>query len=127
MDELKILLVEDDLFLRDIYVENLKGEGFSVTTAEDGELALFQIEKNVWDLVLLDLNLPKLSGIEVMRIAKATGAANRNKNIIVLTNSMLSDPTEVQEVLSFSKEYFVKSEMTPEQFVEKVKVALGKV
>jgi DNA-binding response OmpR family regulator len=126
MDKAKILLVEDDLFLRDLYVENLKGEGFAVTTAEDGELALAHLEKSTWDLVLLDLKLPKLSGIEIMRIAKATGSAERNKNIIILTNNMISDPQEVEEVLSFSHEYLIKSELTPEQFIEKVKSALGK-
>ena len=122
----RILLVEDDVYLRDVYVEALTDEGFSVETAEDGEIAFQKLEAEVWDLVLLDLTLPKLSGIEVLRKIRTSEAASRNKNFIIVTNNTITDAQDIADILSFSSEYLLKSDLTPQQFVEKVKGALVK-
>ena len=71
MDGKKILLVEDDLFLRDLYVEVLKGEGFTVFTADDGEegLRLGQDHPDA-SIMLLDIMLPKIHGVDVLKKLK---------------------------------------------------------
>ena len=122
----RILLVEDDAYLRDIYVEALTTEGLSVEIAEDGEKAFEKLEQEVWDLVLLDLKLPKLSGVEVLRKVKVSEIASRNKNFIIITNNTITDSDEIADILSFSNEYLLKSNLTPQQFVERVKGALNK-
>ncbi len=86
MNTAKILLVEDDMFLRDIYSETLSSEGFDVSTASDGQEALDKIKLGGWDLVLLDVVMPKLSGIEVMMQVKDL-PVKPAKNILFLTNS----------------------------------------
>lgn len=121
MNGAKILLVEDDLFLRDIYLEALTTEGFSVSAAEDGEQGFGKIQQEAWDLVLLDLMLPKLDGFGVLKKARETGAISNVKKVVILTNNTLNDPDKMQEILDLSSEYLIKSDMNPQQFVEKVK------
>ncbi len=122
----RVLLVEDDVYLRDVYVEALTSEGLFVETAEDGEVAFQKLEEQLWDLILLDLTLPKLSGVEVLRKVKASEAASRNKNFIIITNNTVTDAAEIADILSFSNEYLLKSDMNPQQFVDRVNGALNK-
>ena len=117
----KILLVEDDLFLRDLYIEALTSEGFPVETAVDGEEALSKFTQNTWDLVLLDLVLPKFDGLQVLRKLKEAGKLNNSKKTVILTNNTINDPEKITEILSLSNEYLIKSDMNPQQFIDKVK------
>lgn len=121
MGKNKILLVEDDLFLRDIYVETLTTEGYAVTTAADGEEGLAKLTQDQWDLVLLDLVLPKLDGVQVLKKAKEQNALSNGKKIVILTNNTINDPNKIQEILELSSEYLIKSDMNPQQFLDKVK------
>lgn len=125
MNEAKILLVEDDLFLRDVYTEALTTEGYLVTTAGDGEEGLQKIAEGNWNLVLLDLMLPKMDGFQVLKKAKETGLTEKVGKIVILTNNTLSDPEQIQSILELSSEYLIKSEMNPQQFVEKIKEFLN--
>lgn len=116
-----ILLVEDDLFLRDIYMETLTTEGYTVTSAGDGEEALTKLTGGQWYLVLLDLVLPKFDGIQVLKKAKEAGSISNGRKIVILTNNTINDPTKIQEILELSNEYLLKSDMNPQQFLDKVK------
>lgn len=117
----KILLVEDDEFLRDVYLETLTTEGYSVTTAADGEEGLAKLTQGTWDILLLDLVIPKLDGMQVLKKAKETGAISNSKKIVILTNNTINDPEKIQEILELSNEYLIKSDMNPQQFLDKVK------
>ena len=64
---MKILLLEDDLILSDIIRENLKLSGFEVILALDGEIAIEEIENQRFDLFIFDINVPKLSGIDLLK------------------------------------------------------------
>ena len=64
----KILLVEDDMGMREVLRDILEDEGFEITTAENGKVALTQIENYHFDLVLTDLKMPQMDGIEFMPI-----------------------------------------------------------
>ena len=125
MNQPRILLVEDDVFLRDVYTEALTTEGFSVTTAEDGEIGLEKIKEGNWDLILLDLTLPKLDGFQILRQARDSGLTDINKKVVILTNNTINDPDKMQEILELSSEYLIKSDLNPQQFVEKVKEFLN--
>ena len=118
MNTAKILLVEDDLFLRDIYSETLLGEGYDVTTAVDGEEALTKMKQGGWDLVLLDVVMPKMSGIQVMKEVRdfATSPA---KHILFLTNS--DETKELDQVIALTSGYLLKSDFTPDQLIQKVR------
>lgn len=114
----KILLVEDDMFLRDIYCETLTGAGFDISTASDGKEALEKIKQGGWDLVLLDVVLPGMTGIEIMHQVK-TFLQKPAKHILFLTNS--DDTKELDAVLGFTDGYLLKSSFTPAQLIDKVK------
>jgi CheY-like chemotaxis protein len=115
----KILLIEDDLFLRDIYKDFLKGEGYEVTTAVDGKDGVEKIKTAGWDLVLIDDNLPKLMGIDVLRQARQISPAP-SKKFVFLTND--SEPTDKNDDrLKLSDAYLVKSEFSPVQLIERLK------
>ena len=117
----KILLAEDDLFLRDIYTEVLGNEKFDVTVAVDGEEALKDILQGNWDLVLLDVVMPKLTGIQVLEHVKSQAKPNHTyaKHIIFMTNT--DELKDAEGVKDMTDGYILKSSFTPDQLVEKIK------
>lgn len=118
MNKKKILVVEDDTFLRDIYKEILTDAGFETDTAIDGEEAETKIIKNHWDLILLDIILPKMSGIEVAKkINQQT--PDKLKNIVFLTN--LDKNETINEAAKLGRGYLIKSNLNPDEFLEKIK------
>lgn len=121
---IKILVVDDDLFLRELYVETLTDEGYTIESAVDGEEALAKIKQGGWDLILLDIIMPKMDGIQVMKSVVASGPLPApNKTIVFLTN--LDNPEEIKEALQLGKGYIIKSQITPADLIEKVKGYLG--
>ena len=121
----KILVVEDDEFLRELYHELLQDEGYDVTLARDGEEGLKAIREGGWDLVLLDIMLPKMDGLEILRQVRQKGAKEKNGPIVLLTN--LGQDSIIKEgfVLGASG-YLIKSAMNPDQVLAEVKVFLNK-
>ncbi len=122
--EKKILIAEDDEFLRELYADILKTEGYQVTTAVDGEDALQKLSQGGWDLVLLDIIMPKLSGLEVAKKAKEMPQPQvPNKSIIFLTN--LDKGEEIKEALLLGTGYLIKSQITPGDLIKEVKLYLA--
>jgi len=115
----KILIVEDDKFLADIYKTKLEGEGFEVKTAKDGKEALKKLEKYIPDLLLLDIILPKIDGWEILERIKEREDL-KNMKIIVLSN--LSEKENIEKAIREGVvEYLVKAEYSPDEIVEKIK------
>lgn len=82
----KILVVEDDVFIRDITTIKLTDHGYSVTAVENGESALVAMEKELPDVLLLDLDLPDISGLEILTQMKAS-VSLKNVPVVVFSNS----------------------------------------
>lgn len=119
----KILLVEDDEFIRDIFHEILSSEGYEVTMAVDGGQALEQLKTGTWDLVLLDVMMPVMTGIEVIQKIKTENITVNYKKLIFLTN--IDDGKEITKLQELGDGYFMKSDLTPPGLVEKVKGILA--
>lgn len=115
----RILLVEDDTVLQKLYKDLLTAEKYSVDTASDGQEAYEKMLSGGWDLVLLDLVLPKLNGLDIVKKLKLQPSKKTNKKIVVLTN--LEKGNEVDEIKRIGYEYIIKSNITPDQFVAKIK------
>ena len=79
---MRILLVEDESQLLNAYVKGLKQDGYAIDTASDGATAVELCEINTYDLVVLDINLPKLNGIEVL---KQVRTLNKSVKIIIVS------------------------------------------
>ena len=117
--QINILIVEDDVFLADLYKTKFTLEGFKVITAYDGEKGLEAAKKNLPDIVLLDLVLPKLSGFDVLKGIKAD-PATKNIPVILLTN--LSQKSDVETGIKLgANDYLIKAHFMPSEVVEKVK------
>jgi len=114
----RVLLVEDDRFLRRACEASLRQRGLTVVTAADGEEALRLARTEAPDLVLLDLLLPKLPGLEVLQTLKAEDAT-RAIPVLVLSNS--SREEDVQRVLKLGAVgYLVKANLSLQELGERV-------
>ncbi len=119
----KVLIVEDDPFLLKMYSKKLQVAGFEVDTASDGETGLAKIKSFLPNLVLMDIMLPKLNGLEALQRSKAD-PATASIPILILTN--LSASTDAEEaVKKGAAGYMVKSNYSPSQVIDKVKQILG--
>jgi len=120
----KVLLVEDDVALRDIYSARFMAEDYEVVTASDGEMALTQAVKEKPELIILDVMMPKISGFDVLDILRATPETKDTK-VIMMT--ALSQTADVDKGKSLgADEYLVKSEVTLTDVIEKAKEVLAR-
>ncbi len=106
----RVLLVEDDRFLRRACEISLRQRGFAVTTAADGEEALRNVRADPPDLILLDLLMPKMTGIEVLKTLRAE-EATREIRVLILSNSSREEDVEEIKTLGVSG-YFVKADLS---------------
>src|SRR3990170_6038014 len=121
----KILLVEDEELLRKIYRRKLELGNFEVEIAADGEEGFAKAREFKPDLILLDIVMPKLNGMEVLKKIKADPVINWIP-VIMLTN--LATGAAIQECLeSGSQGYIIKSEGTPTRLLEEIKKFLVEV
>lgn len=119
----KILLVEDDKSLREIYGVRLKAEGYDIASAGDGEEALALAIKERPDLVISDVMMPKVSGFDMLDILRST-TETKNIKVIVMTALSSEEQRERGEMLGADK-YLVKSQVGIEDVVHAVHEVLG--
>jgi DNA-binding response OmpR family regulator len=119
MKKKTILLVEDDTFLAGMYVTKLELEGFRVALASDGEQAVVLAKKEIPQLMLLDIVLPKKSGFEVLKEVQAD-PTTKGIPVILLTN--LGQKEDVKKGLQLgATDYLIKAHFMPSEVVSKVK------
>lgn len=115
----KILIVEDDQFIREFYEELFRDEGYSVDTAIDGEIALTKIKQGGWNIILLDIMLPKIDGLQILKELKVQPPASSNGPIIVLTN--LGNDTVINQAFNLGAAgYLIKSAINPEEILKEI-------
>lgn len=119
----KVLVVDDEPPVREIYNKEFTTNGFSVVLAEDGEEGLLKAGKESPDLILLDVMLPKMSGIDVLKALKQNPLT---KNIPVLLLTNLGEETIIKEGFELGADgYLLKVSYTPAQVVEECRKFLG--
>jgi len=115
----KIIVVEDEQYLRDLYIQILQQEGYRVDSAEDGDIAFEKLSKNQYDLVLLDVILPKMDGLQILEKLSKMGG-RKFDNTVLLTN--LGQDLVVAKALDYGvRGYMIKSDYTPEEMINEVK------
>ena len=119
----KVMLVEDDNNLREIYAARMQAEGYEVVTAADGEEALVTGKAEKPDLIISDVMMPKISGFEMLDIIRNTEGM-KDVKIIMLTALGQSDEQERADKLGANK-YLVKSQVTLEDIVKAAHEMLG--
>lgn len=114
----RLVVIEDDEVLSSTLQKSLKEAGFSVTLAKDGKEGLQTVQEQAPDLVLLDILLPGLSGLDVLAKLKQE---EKTKDIPVLILSQLSDQDNISRAISLGAQgYLVKSDYALEDIVKKV-------
>ena len=119
----KILLVEDDKSLREIYGVRLQAEGYTITSAGDGEEALAVAIKERPDLIVSDVMMPKISGFDMLDILRST-TETRDIKVIMMTALSSEDQRARGEALGADR-YLVKSQVGIEDVVRTVHDVLG--
>jgi len=118
----KILLVEDDPFLVDIYSKKLQKSGYEVTIETNGSKVLDVAKEIKPDLLLLDIVLPEMDGWEIL---KKLSESKEHTNLKVIVFSNLGQKDEVQKGMELGAvKYLIKAEYTPSEVIEEVKKTL---
>lgn len=123
-DKKKILLVEDDVFISDIYSVKFNQENFEVVTADNGLDALKKLENFFPDLILLDIVMPYMDGMDFLKEFRKN---EKWKTIPVIMLSNLSEKEKLSDAKDLGvEEYLIKSHFTPSEVVEKINSLLKK-
>ncbi|HSX02265.1 MAG TPA: response regulator [Candidatus Saccharimonadia bacterium] len=118
-----ILIAEDDPFISRMYEIKLQGAGFTVIVKNNGRDAFEAIKSEHPSLAVLDINMPELSGLEVLSALQSDGFDLTTMPVIVLTNS--SELSDRKKALSYGAEYLVKAELTPREVLNMIDAKLG--
>lgn len=114
----KVLIVEDDPFISDIYMVELENQGYAVELAFDGEEAVKKISQNPFDVMLLDILMPRKDGFAVLKEIKNN--PNFETAVIVLSN--LGKQEQIERALDLgANDYIVKTQFTPQEVIGKIK------
>ena len=116
----KILVVDDDLYIRELYEEVLKEEGYAVETAKDGEEALAKLKNGGYDLTLLDIMMPRLDGLGVMDALKQNPPPTPNGPFLLLTN-LDHDPLIKDAMSRGAVAFIIKADITPEDLLVQIR------
>jgi len=123
-DKKKVLIIEDEKFLLEMYQMRLISADYEVLTAQDGKTGLHLAVEEKPDLIVLDIVMPEISGFEVLRMLKKDPDT---KDIPVLVFSNLGQQEEIEKGLKLgADDYIVKTEVTPTQLIEKIDKMFGK-
>jgi CheY-like chemotaxis protein len=118
MSDTRILLIEDDKFLRRACEVGLKKRGFAVVTASDGEEGLQKAQAESFDLILMDMLMPKLSGLEALEALKKDDRT-RGIPVVILSNSSLD--TDMQRAMELGAAgYMVKASLSLQELGDHV-------
>ena len=119
---MKILIVEDEEILLNVLKDRFEAEGWEVTVAKNGEEAMTAINKASFELVLLDLLMPKKDGFQVLEEVR-NNPELKNLPIIVLSN--LGGDEDIKKALALgANDYFVKTQHPMSEVVEKVNMLI---
>jgi len=121
----KVLLVDDDESLRQMYTLILNKAGYDLTTADDGIEGIAKIREGGWDLILLDLMMPNLDGIGVLKaFQEEKGKCQTACPIVVLSNAGYNTVAKEAETLG-AKGFLMKADLLPKDLIEALKKYLA--
>ncbi len=118
-----ILIVEDDPFISRMYATKLKLSGFNVVTKGDGREAYAAIKAAPPDLIMLDENMPEISGIQLLKMLHEEGFDFSAHPVIMLTNSGREEDRKTVKDMGF--DYYTKDELTPVEILHIINTKLG--
>ena len=121
---MKILLVDDDAFLRDMYATKFTESKYVVDTADSSSAALRKVEEGDFDVMLLDMIMPGMTGVELIKIIHEQFPESKMKCIVLSNQGQESDIEEAESAGAIG--YIVKAEMIPSEVVKRVEKLMEK-
>jgi len=118
-----ILLAEDDIILAELYTERLKQEGFTVVHASNGEDALRYVGEYNPSLIILDIMMPRMNGLDVLKAIKDN--PETNKIPVIICTALVQEIEKINKMMNPADAYIVKSEVLPGEIIEEVKKRLN--
>ncbi|PIS07988.1 response regulator [Candidatus Berkelbacteria bacterium CG10_big_fil_rev_8_21_14_0_10_43_13] len=119
----KILLVDDDMTLHEMYAERLRAEGYVVVSAYDGEEALSKVYSEKPEIILLDIMMPKINGIDVMK--KLREDETTVKTPVILLTALVQEIDKIKSIMKPYDQYLIKSETMPAKIIDAIEKSLS--
>ncbi len=113
----KILCIEDEHFISELYARALSKAGYQTIVVLDGDTGLAEAKTDDYDIILLDLMIPGITGMDVLRQLRSEGSPPLRAKIIITTNLDVKQQTR-DELEVLADAYLIKAEITPKQLVE---------
>jgi len=114
----KFYCIEDEHFIGELYARSLSKAGYQVTVIPDGQQALVAAQTDQYDIILLDLMVPNLTGIEILRALRDPVLTPNLKAKIIITTNLEQREDVRQDIQKQADGYVVKAELTPHELVE---------
>lgn len=114
---LKVLCIEDEFFISELYQRALKKAGYDVTTALNGSDGLALAQTDRYDIILLDLMVPGLTGMEILDVLRDTEQTPKLHAKIIITTNLVQDDSVRQQIESQADGYIIKADITPKELV----------
>jgi CheY-like chemotaxis protein len=114
----KILCIEDEHFISELYVRALTKAGYDVTVAIDGEEALKQAQTDAYDLILLDIMIPTITGVEILKRLRDPEQTPKLHSKIIITTNLEQGIEGREDIEKQADGYIIKAEITPGQLTE---------
>ncbi len=113
----KVLIIEDEQFISELYIRALTTAGYQSKVIFDGEQALKEAETNEYDIILLDIMLPNLTGTEILSRLRNTPNVKLIKAKIIITTNLEMSEEDRAGIESQADGYIIKAEVTPKELV----------
>ena len=113
----QLLCIEDENFIGELYTRALTHAGYDVKVVADGEAALAESETNAYDIILLDIMLPSMSGVEILRRLRDPARTVPLKAKIIITTNLDQEESTREKIEKMADGYLIKAEITPRELV----------
>lgn len=114
----KVLCIEDEHFIGELYSRALTKVGYEVTVKNDGQEGLVEAQTNQYDIILLDLMVPSITGVEILGILRDPGKTTPLKAKIIITTNLEQREEIKNTIESQADGYVVKAEITPNELAQ---------
>ncbi|MGH7233910.1 MAG: response regulator transcription factor [Candidatus Saccharimonadales bacterium] len=114
----KVLCIEDERFIGELYMRALNKAGYDTTLEVDGAKGLTLAQSNQFDIILLDLMIPNVTGIEILRILRDPAKTPDFKGKVIITTNLEQREDVREDIEKQADGYIVKAELTPNELVE---------
>ncbi|MEX0668584.1 MAG: response regulator [Candidatus Saccharimonadales bacterium] len=121
----RILFIEDDPFMVDMYSHVIEKHGYSVDVATDGKEGLKKAKTGEYDLVLLDIMMPEMLGIEVLENLRSDPDADMERTKVVVLTNLAQDDESRRAMEAQADGYLIKADITPSKLVDLIGQILG--